>query len=368
VVARARAGLAARLSAVSTRQAVAFAFLDRYAGLVAHTISSMVLARLLTPGEIGVYSVVMLLIGFVAVFRDFGAGQYLVQQRELSPTVMRVTWTLQLGWGTLFAAATFASAHPVAAFYADQRIVAIMQVLALNFLVTPLAAFPYALLVRDMRFGTIAMIRFSGALVHALTAVAAAWSGYGAISLAWANLAATLANIAVTYALTRLPMWQSLTLRGLAESMKFGGVLTSVQLIGHVRASLPELLLGKLHSLTAAGLMSRAQGLVAMFWCSTRWARWPCPTSLANCAKGEISRPGSCAWSTSSSAWAGRSSRCWRSWPSRSSGCSTARNGARRWSRRDGSQQPPCSGCRGPSVIRRWWRWARCARCSSPPR
>ena len=53
---------------MSTRKALALSFLDRYSGLVLHTVSSMVVARLLTPGEIGVYSVTMVLLGFVATF------------------------------------------------------------------------------------------------------------------------------------------------------------------------------------------------------------------------------------------------------------------------------------------------------------
>ena len=60
---------------MSTRQTLVFSFLDRYSGLVIHILSAMVIARLLTPAETGVYSVVMVLLGFVAVFRDFGAGQ-----------------------------------------------------------------------------------------------------------------------------------------------------------------------------------------------------------------------------------------------------------------------------------------------------
>ena len=249
----------------STRQALLFSFMDRYAGLVVHTISAMVIARLLTPAEIGVYSVVMVLLGFVAVFRDFGAGQYLVQHREASSEVMRATWTLQFGLGALFAVAVFAGAWPLARFYDDPRMASIMYVLALNFLVTPFAAFPNALLVRGMQFRTIAGIRLASSLAHASAAVGLSMTHHGPISLAWANLTATLVSIAATAALTQLPLWQWPTSRRLREVLGFGGGLTLVSLLNTARAGTPELLLGKLRSLTEAGLMSRAQGLVAMF-------------------------------------------------------------------------------------------------------
>ena len=72
-------------------------------------------------------------------------------------------------------------------------------------------------------------------------------------------------SIAATASLTHLPLCQWPTIHRLHEVVGFGGRLTFVSLLNTVRASVPELLLGKLRSLTEAGLMSRAQGLVSMF-------------------------------------------------------------------------------------------------------
>ncbi|MBL0150828.1 MAG: oligosaccharide flippase family protein [Ideonella sp.] len=81
---------------MSTRRALLFSFMDRYAGLTISIASSMVIARLLTPGELGVYSVAMVLLGFLQTLRDFGAGQYLVQERELDSNRICAVWTIQL--------------------------------------------------------------------------------------------------------------------------------------------------------------------------------------------------------------------------------------------------------------------------------
>jgi len=45
-------------------------------------LSVVVVSRLLTPFEIGVFSVSVSLLGFAHVFREFGVGQYLVQSLE----------------------------------------------------------------------------------------------------------------------------------------------------------------------------------------------------------------------------------------------------------------------------------------------
>ena len=69
---------------MSTRRSLFFSFLDRYASLLISVLSSMLIARLLTPTEIGVYSVVMVLLIFASTVSDMGTGQYLVQERNLT--------------------------------------------------------------------------------------------------------------------------------------------------------------------------------------------------------------------------------------------------------------------------------------------
>ena len=250
---------------MSTRRALAFSFIDRYAGLIVSILSSMAIARLLTPAEIGTYSVVMVLLGFIATFRDFGAGQYLVQHKSLDEESLRSIWSVQLGLGFGFAALTAASASLVASFYGDARMREIMFVLSLNFAATPFLAYPNAWLVREMRFGVIAWIRFSGAVVHALVSIGLAIAGWGPISLAWANLACTLAGVVMIRLISTAPMPGRPSLRNIGQVVSFGGRLTIVSMMDTLRTGSPELLLGRMQGLAAAGLFSRGQGLVAMF-------------------------------------------------------------------------------------------------------
>ena len=250
---------------MSTRKALALSFLDRYSGMVVYTASSMVIARLLTPAQIGVYSVTMVLLGFVATFRDFGAGQYLVQNRSLTEEKMRATWSVQLGLGLFFAVLVLAAAAPVARFYGEPQMFGIMLVLALNFAITPFQAYPYAWLVREMRFGSIAGIRFTGALTNAVSGIGLAWLGFGPISLAWANALSTAAGIVSVWLIARPSLPWKLVTRGIRDVVSFGSKLTATSLMNTLSSGAPEMLLGKLQGMAEAGLFSRGQGLAAMF-------------------------------------------------------------------------------------------------------
>lgn len=253
------------MSGRSVRQVLAFSFLDRYAGLLIHTAASMVLARLLTPAEIGVYSVAMVLMALVSNFRDMGAGQFLVRHKALTTEAMRATFTVQLMLGLLIALLLAAAAVPVARFYQEPRLRDIVLVLALNVLVTPWLAYPSAWLVREMRFDQLALIRFGGGLGHAGTAIGLVLLGQGPVSLAWANLATTVVGVVCLQALARPRLPRLPTRHGLRAVLSFGGQLSLVSVMESLRAGVLDLVAGRVSGMAVTGHLSRSQGLVAMF-------------------------------------------------------------------------------------------------------
>ena len=50
---------------------------------------NLFLARLLSPAEIGVYSMTIVLINIAHIFQDFGVGSYLQREKDLTPEKLR---------------------------------------------------------------------------------------------------------------------------------------------------------------------------------------------------------------------------------------------------------------------------------------
>lgn len=251
---------------MSARKSLVFSFLDRYAGLVISVVSSMVIARLLTPAEIGVFSVTMVLLMLVSTVRDMGAGMYLLQEKELTTERIRAVWAVQLGLGLGLACLVLLASYPVSVFYKEPRMRDIMLVVALNYAINPFGSLTYAWLMREMRFDSVALMRFSASLMGALVSTWLAWKNYGPISLAFGALSSTVVNalIAVYYRPKTFPWMPGV--REIRRVLTFGSKLTASSIVNVIANGAPELLLGKLQSLTAAGLFSRSNGLVQMFY------------------------------------------------------------------------------------------------------
>jgi O-antigen/teichoic acid export membrane protein len=250
---------------VSIRRSLVYSYLDRYASLVLGIGTSMVIARLLTPADIGVFSVTMVLLALVTTVRDMGAGGYLVQEKELTIDRIRAVWTLQLGLGVLLCLLVLLASTPAAAFYGEPRMRDIMMVVALTYLINPFGSLTYAWQIREMHFDKLALVRFVSTLAGAVASIVLAWQGYGPLSLALGALSSTVANaLAASYYRPSHFPWLP-GLREIRRVLAFGSQTTGAAILQTFTGGAAELILGKLQDMSAVGFYSRANGLLAMF-------------------------------------------------------------------------------------------------------
>lgn len=249
----------------SLRRSLALSFAAKYSNLVIATVSVMVLARLLTPAEIGVYSVGAAAMALAHVLREFGIGNYLIQEKELTRDRIRTAFTVALvfGWGMAFV--LFAISGPVSRFYDEPGIARILRVLSLSFLVIPFSSPVLALLRREMAFGTLYLIAIASALAHALTAISLAVLGFGSISLAWASFAGVAMTAAVA-AFVRPSVATVLpAIKEWRRVVSFGSYSSAAALVAQIGINANDLILGRMLGFAAVGLYSRAQGLISLF-------------------------------------------------------------------------------------------------------
>lgn len=166
-------------------------------------------------------------------------------------------------WGL---ALIIALASPLAAtIYRDARVGDLMLILALNLMLVPFGALTMAYLTREMRFGAQFVLNISSALANAGIAIALAWLGYGAYSLAWAGLGSTLTTILVSF-LYRPDWWPWLpTLKGWREVVSFGAPVTGGALAGHLNSAAVDLITGQMIGPEAVALYGKAQSIRGLF-------------------------------------------------------------------------------------------------------
>lgn len=222
----------------------------------------VILARLLAPGDFGVFAVVAVFLSVLEVLKDMGLSTVTVQRPTVSSRQISTLFWLNVGLGVAVGA-IFAASAPLLARLYDQPVLAdIVPVVAIAFLFTGLAAQHLALLRRQMQFTSAALIQVGADLVGMFAAVAAALGGAGLWSLvvqrlAWAGTMAAAAWLTCGWHPGRPG-----PLREVKDMIIFGGNASAAMIVSQLAASLDKALIGWWWGVVPLGLFERAQKLV----------------------------------------------------------------------------------------------------------
>lgn len=249
---------------MSVRKSLYISFISNNFNMMVSFLSAMVIARLLSPNEIGIFSVSVALVGFAQVMRNFGVSKYLIQEGELTRDHVRTASTISFLLGFLFFVGIYGLSYPAARFYEDEGVGRVMRLIAFNFLIVPIGLPAEALLQRNMQFGRLLVVTGSGSAVSAATSISLAALGYSYMSLAWAAIAGTLVTVSVVALLTPQHVFMRPSLRYWRKIVGFGSFATGTQIFTEIGLMAADLILGKVLGFAAAALYSRANGLLSV--------------------------------------------------------------------------------------------------------
>jgi O-antigen/teichoic acid export membrane protein len=173
---------------LSIHKSLLFSFAEKYTVLVLGFVSSVVLSRLLTPTEVGVYSIGAVVVAVLQIVRDFGVGQYLIKERELTPEKIRAAFSLTLMIAWVIGGLLALLSGPVSDFYREPGVGQVLRVLALNCLLIPFGSITLPVLRREMRFGAIYTINVTSAVVSLVASIGLVLAGFSFMALAWSSV------------------------------------------------------------------------------------------------------------------------------------------------------------------------------------
>jgi O-antigen/teichoic acid export membrane protein/peptidoglycan/xylan/chitin deacetylase (PgdA/CDA1 family) len=249
----------------SAKKTIGISFATQYVELGIHFLGVLALARILSPDDIGTYSVAAFLMTLLHMFRDFGVVQYIIQEHDLTAEKIRSAMGVTIILALTVALVLLGGSGLIARFYDNPAIEKILQVMSLSFAISPFGSLLFAIFRRELRLHTIFWIKIVSALCHVTTALTLATHGFGAISLAWANFAGILsfgfvANLMRPKEVPWMPRFKNIK-----TILSFGSVASVGNAANIAGTNIPDLVIGKVLNMAAVGYFSRATGLVQLF-------------------------------------------------------------------------------------------------------
>lgn len=225
----------------------------------------MILSRLLTPTQVGVYSVAVTFVNLVHMLRDFGTSEYLVQVRDLDRETSRSAFTVTLIIAWSLAAVLFLASPLIADFFREPGLGSVVRILAITYLLLPIGSTTGALLMRDMQFGIRYKINVTALVVQNALTILLAWYGWGYYSPAWGAVAGMGTTVGGCLYWGRHHRVRGISLKQWREVSQFGVKKTLGSAMSQLGAGAPDFVIGRMLGLAQVGMFSRGQGLVRMF-------------------------------------------------------------------------------------------------------
>lgn len=244
------------------RKALLFSVVTQHSTQFISLISIAILARLLTPAEIGVFAVAAS-VAFLAIeLRALGVGQYLIREENICDEKIRSATGVMIvvSWSLALLIALCAPA--IADFYSQQDLTVIFWIIASTFILAPFSGVPNALLSREMRFQPLFVIRFFTTIARAGSSIGFVLLGFSYYGLAMGILVGAIVELAITtyYRPANTP-WIP-TFSRFKELFRFGIFTSTANTLQQFSLSIPDLVLGRVATMTDVGLFSRGLGVI----------------------------------------------------------------------------------------------------------
>jgi PST family polysaccharide transporter len=161
----------------------------------------VVLARLLTPGDLGLFALILVFYAVMQCLVDDGIGETLVQRAALDPAHLSTAFWTNLGIAVLVAGLGAGGAALVAQAIGQPALTPLVAAQGLVLVTSAMGGVHQALLRRELRFRDLAMRTWTAIVLAGLVGVSAALAGWGI----WALFAQQLTERTVS----TLMLWRA---------------------------------------------------------------------------------------------------------------------------------------------------------------
>jgi len=246
----------------SVRRAILFSSVTRYSTRFISLFSAVVIARLLTPEEIGTFAIASAVVMMMSEFRLLGAGAYLIRESELTEGKVRsaLGLTMLISWG--LGLLIWLIATGVSNYYDIEAIEAIFRILSASFFLAPFISIPTSLLMRAMKFRELFYAKLLSSLVNLSSTIVFIFMGFSYYSLAMGYTLAVAIELGVIVRYWPRDMVLVPGFSNFRNIASFGVFSSLGNFFRRGVVSGPDIVIGKVGTTAQVGMFSRGLGFI----------------------------------------------------------------------------------------------------------
>lgn len=214
---------------------------------------SIILARLLTPGDFGLMGLASLAMAALSVFTETGIWPALVQRKVLDEDTKYTAWIIFALRGILLGLLLVIVAPLVARFFAQPQLTALLTVLAGVFVISGCNSLSVILLQRELRFDRITYLNLAVTLVSLVSSVGAAIALRNVWAFVAGELVGATAAMLLSYRIEDFRPKLRFSRSRARELLSYGKYLTGAGIITYLATQGDDAVVGKTLGTEALG-------------------------------------------------------------------------------------------------------------------
>jgi O-antigen/teichoic acid export membrane protein len=223
--------------------------------------TTIVLARILSPADFGLFALAFVMIDGFGVFKSLGFDSALVRRKDDIEKACNTAFFLIPAMGMTLFVILFFFAPIGAKFLNNSQVTPIIRTLALIFVITTFGKVPQTILYRDMKFKYKSIAEVSGLIVYSSTALVLALNGFGVWSLVVAYVLRNLIQISIEWHFSGWKPKFEFDKAIAWDMFHFGKFISLGAIIGFLSSNLDNILIGKLLGVTMLGYYAIAMNM-----------------------------------------------------------------------------------------------------------
>ncbi len=223
-------------------------FLQSSSSQIINFIISIVLARLLTPDDYGLVSMVSVFTMISMVFVNTGFSSAVVQKKEITNQELSSVFYCSVFVGIFLYALMYIISPMVASFYEEAALTGILRVQSLALVIAAIYSVPMSLINRQLQFRLSTYASLIGAVVHGIVGIVLALCGFGVWALVYGTLSFYVTECICVLILVKWKPELYFSFKLLKPLFSFSSKVLAVSLLNQVFNNIRSLIIGKVYS------------------------------------------------------------------------------------------------------------------------
>jgi PST family polysaccharide transporter len=216
-------------------------------------IKTIILARLLSPADFGLFGIAMLVLGSLDQFTKAGVEEALIQKKKVIEQYLNVAWTINIVRGLVVFVLIYLLAPYAAQFFRNEQADPIIKTISIILILHAFYNIGIVHLQKDLSFKKLFFYRFSGNLADFIVAVSVALVLKNVWALICGLLVGHYTRLVVSYLIHPYRPTLRLDCTVAKEIFRFGGWITGIGILAFLVTQGDDAVVGRVLGPTSLG-------------------------------------------------------------------------------------------------------------------